>query len=340
MMNQKQFNKLSPEQRIEHFNNRLPEEPFIAVFGSSHTWGSCKHVVDGEERTELPVQHQWTHMLQRDSGYPVVNFGKPGIDNQTMIMMLAEFFRLERSANCIHVITEIRFNEASFSFSHDMPIQFDHELPQFYKSISLEEGCIMHETLASSKFSQVKDAHTIMEIANNRFVFGKHGKSPRQMLEPYLSRVNAAMGDNKNIVDSMEEYLYSHGKLKFNTLNHVMKSHTEILSLQESVLGRGIKFNWFCWDLKYRGKILKPQIVTELNLMLEKYYPYLVEHQVKGCPDGMIIAYVKTMGVDGQKIDSQFDLPTCDCGHYKRPVQEFVKNHVIKHIELNPRREV
>ena len=332
------------DQEHAYYNDLLPQEPFIAVFGSSHSYGSCKWTDSkGTVHKRLPDGHSWTEKLQAESGYPVVNFSKPGIDNLTMQMMITEFFRLPRSANCIHVISEIRFNELTLSFSHDVPIKFGHQVGHQVRPALMPAanfGALAGSKLATSITDNIsfKGGYnpTVNYIGDStiaRFPVTKQGKSLETILKTQAGDIVNIAGQPAS--DAIAEYSKLHTLLKFHTLNHYMESSISVLGIQETVIGRGIPFNWFCWDLKIRGPIIK-HIKQELYNVIDTKYPYLTQYEIPHSRNGMVDAYLHEEGGDNSKLE---ELPQCECGHYKEPVHTFVKDRVINLIKPKTRRD-
>lgn len=331
------------DQEHAHYNELLPQEPFIAVFGTSHSYGSCEWTDSkGTLHKQLPDGHCWTEKLQAETGYPVVNFSKPGIDNLTMQMMVAEFFRLPRSAMCIHVIAEIRFTELTLAFSHDVPIKFGHEMePQNELMPGINYGALASSKLARSVTDKIvfnKAGHnpTTYNIGDTtiaRFPVAKRGKKLAAILKTQAGDIVNIAGQPAS--DAIEEYARLHALLKFHTLNHYIESTISVLGIQEPVVGRGIPFNWFCWDVKIRGPILK-HIKQELYDVLDTKYPYLTQYEIPDTRNGIVASYIHEEGEGDEKLT---EMPQCDCGHYREPVHTFVKDRVINSIKTKIRRD-
>ena len=95
---------------LEELNKGLPDQPFIAVFGTSHTYGTCKK----GDQIVLKESDIWYSVLAKRMGMPVVSFAIPGNSNPRMQMQLMDFLEMENSKYCKHVFCEIRLSDGEF----------------------------------------------------------------------------------------------------------------------------------------------------------------------------------------------------------------------------------
>lgn len=300
-------------------NDVLPDVPFIAVFGSSHTYGSCK--MNDMNMIDLDRKDIWASKIGDKFQLPVINFGYPGVTNQILIQQLLDFVVLEKSKNCVFVIIEVRMGERVFMLSNDIatPLLESEIIDDIYSELMY--GKHMREIFSDLKIgSKTISMHYLTRIP------AMLTKDKNKSIENVL---NAKMYANKdvipsNLIDSIEIFKNLYIEYKFGYAGQYIEDFNNIKVMKSVLDLSGIKSFWFCFDNVYSGHIGR----EEYEFLIEKYEQTgtcnIFDHEIKSLRDGATKSYVNEVGTFP---------PTCDCGHYTSEFHTWVAEKVYEEIK-------
>lgn len=334
---------LSPDEKKYRLDNLLPEHDYIAVFGTSHTFGSCQH----QGKIMIPESHNWTNVLEKNLGMPVLNMGYPGIDNETLVDMLGTFLELPRSQYCRYVLMESRFGEASIKFGLDVfpgfPENFvagwnnQNPLTEDLVSTKFFSKGVFHDQIPQNEAGTRKTADGFyfeswrgslppvdvvykqpVTIDNNflfRLALVSDNKRMREILEKNRSTWNNA---DDEYIDQMMIYKKSLDKFERTSLSSFFRDYRYMRLAGRLCKYKGIPFNWFCWDAKpdiQKAEEVSDQFWEKINRELPDFNQYEIEKFNKGAT----VAYLM----------EHKELPEkCECGHNMPPTHKYVAENI------------
>lgn len=325
---------LSYDEQLSHLNSWLPDEPYIAVFGTSHSAGSCEHTRDGEQQFWLPEQEIWCNIVAQELGMPVVNFSVTGNFNLYILEQINQFLELDKRKNCVQVFAELRIAENTVNISHDsvMPWIIDNE-----QTVS---KCINNIKIASlfiTKWGrQCIEKHTTVDLWKTftleeqltkqvAYLKGNSAAERKSMAKQFTS-FSDCLEDNNDLVNAWNSFMT--GFMKFQ--GQTFASHVRDLRMAYtmSTLFRisGIPFKWFCWDTKFKTN----QYISEndIELFQEKCRQLLPGYNKDEltcfAQDGAQPAYL----FDTAELPEQ-----CDCGHQRESFHKWVANKILEEIK-------
>lgn len=348
---------------IDVINSRLPDEKFIAVFGTSHSSGACDR---GGDDLFINNEDVWATQLAEKMGVKVVNFSVPGTTNTFLMLRLMEFLQMEKSKNCTHVFFENRFAEMALELSFDKSPFHPSTLMTYYETglvaLGNEVGISKFtiDNLVPDYYSNDREKqkfHNIIKSIENVFFWRIPLVSSDERLRETLNKhrstfeteISALIPEDQRDT-AWDEFVENIVKYKtvFRTLHHgglTLKTR-DLVSLASAgmmVKARGINFNWFCWDTKpvspmkrfkntlnhnpdfyeRHGISTADELNDGINNLLENVYPFLFEDEIKSLTKGATATYLYEFG----------DLPECcNCGHQTESFHSWVAEKIYKYL--------
>lgn len=282
----KMLTRNTQEQNRIIMNEVLPDTKFIAVFGSSHSFGSCRK----DKAFMLDDNQVWIDNLAQQMGIPVINCSLPGSSNDQLIDMITTFLELPRCKKyCQHIIMEARFCESATDISKDRAHKslfpdniYDEELWQ--EKFNLNEELLIskhfvkklfHDNLSNRKVVNAQGWHFNSEMPDDqrtgriishpitlttrllqRFAWMGNPDRQRDQIIGALENMGAHNADI-TLTPEMEAWVQEFmqfGNLKrkyeIKSLKHWMHDYKQLKVAGKLINANGIGFNWFCWDAK------------------------------------------------------------------------------------------
>jgi hypothetical protein len=303
----------SYHKNIKFIDDHLPDIPFIAFFGSSHTYGWCE--MNGKE--ELDDSQIWATILAKKLNVPFVNFGTPGVVNEETIQQIMDFIAAPKSKNCLFAFLEIRMAERTISLSNDLMFDDFGSLP--VKTI--------HSQLIESREIRKSYKHfrnTGSRAFVTRFPLVDDPKKKHKQIENVL-RSAICTGDKviptdliKFVERRRDVYIEgSTGQIEpyYDDFNRI-RTMTTLLSLH------GINSRWFCWDSVLHGK------AKELSYQWLKEKLSLVNNAI----DNEIKSLSRGATTEYYKIFNELP-PRCDCGHTTSEFHSWIADMIYEEVK-------
>jgi hypothetical protein len=215
------ISRLSDSEILEFF----PKEDFIVIFGTSNSYGSCVRNDD----VNVGDENIWCSRLGNLLGYPVMNLSKPGVTNDRLIKIIADFkyYYGLQPATCILAIVEVRCKTYSFT------IQSEH----FSKICESTNDPNINPSIAHTKHINHSSFDNVLYCDGNQALY--NAKKPH--LKEY---VNKHMS-NENISAFRSAYEFVLDTYFSKDANTIFEY--ENVFVMEQLFG-DIPFRWFSWN--------------------------------------------------------------------------------------------
>lgn len=324
---------------IKLIDDMMPKENFIACFGSSHTFGMCKHA----DAHVLKTSDLWTTHLSNQLGMPVVNLAVTGIDHKTQTEIVRDFFNLPSAKHCTALILESRLGvtvdrlpldiidpqdgyyrtqtmdylmsnilrsrhflvdgkSVDFKYSDPVPVE---ELDRMYifnkdKNISKKYICDAY----------IKNQYT-RELLKHKKIFKETGVNPAWDIDIPVPE------DYQQFAESLAEYLVR----KTQSIEMFRETYEQISIIKTMCKLSNTKFLWFTWgnnipniDELEPAETKKVKKFKELYSTLSDIFESQIFNQVS-----LLDSYLLEFG-------KQY--PSCECGHADASVHPWIADHV------------
>lgn len=294
----------------------LPDVPFIAVFGTSHSYGSCQF--DG--KTEIEENEIWATVVGKQLGYPVVNFGTPGISNFTIIQQILDFLNIENSKNCVLALLEVRQRERLFILSADVGNPAFKILKHNFQP-ELVSGKYYR---MSDKFKNTHSISILQKVDTSIPVFNDVSKN-EEVYERIL-RARTFIEDEiipNSILTSLNTRAAFEREFNIGSISQQSRDLYHIRTMVDILKLRNIPSKWFTMDL-FIGK--KDENEKEYDTLLEKFgnISEFSNNVVGSLKYGAYHMYEK---------EKKQTPPICDCGHYRPDFHQWVATKVYKEVK-------
>lgn len=306
------YEKISQEDII----NTIPKGEYIAVFGTSHTYGCCER----DEYTHLDKKDMWVNLMRNDLGIEVFNVSLPGNINSNIVQQMTDFLSLPKDvlARCKAVVAEVRVGETAGSFSADLVSDF-----------VIDERTINPYITQGADFydlnERLKNWHSMLTIEFvNPLSINADPKEQATMLA-----INAQLNSNgeefapRQAVALVKDYVETHYKTEALTVRPVINDYQNIRVMKMLMELANIPFAWFCWDpclyLDDEDFDKCNDIMGEVSTIFDAQI-----HELKETVAGM---FLSIYGIE------HYDAMKCECGHFGEEVNALVADFVTNHIK-------
>ena len=282
---------------------KLPDEPFIAVFGSSHTHGDCRR---GESQ-HIAKDQIWTSLLSKSLGIRVVNFAVPGNDNRVITQQIIDLFEQPGSENCRLIIAEVRYGATNIDFSHsifaDLNVQPKYIVSPLWAGTDFETTWWKQEVFTQIALGKLNQQYA-RSIAAKAMNIKDHSQAPQQAVDVLLS---AADGFNK---------IWGTGHMP---LIYDLQSIRTMMALADA---KGVPFKWFCWSTTnmFRNNNSRQihDIFEKTTRVFDSIIPEFEDTVVKG--------FEKIFG------ESEYSSTLCECKHNNEVLHSWVADQIQPNI--------
>ena len=288
---------------LEELNKSLPDQPFIAVFGTSHTYGSC---IRGDQIV-LKESDIWYSVLAKRMGLPVVNFAVPGNNNLRMQMQMMDFLEMENSKYCEHVFCELRLSDGAYCFTRDV---FTDELQKFENNPEIAGG-------------QHYRYNSFWENFFTTVAVSKYHKTDylAQCIEN--SHRDSNYVASKTQIETLAEITKAKGITHFSSIQGYIEDLISVRTMQRLVKLKGAKFTWFCWDNKLDG--LSEALMNDVNSYFKEHTDIFNDKLLH--PN--LRQYI--MDVEGEYNGNTMLIQNeCECSHHNEIVHAWVADRIYE----------
>ena len=301
---------------LTELNKLLPEEDFIAVFGTSHTSGNC---VRGDS-ISLDKQDFWTTQVGTILGVPVINFSVSGNDNPNIVQQMTDFLLLERSSNCIQVICETRLAQPAFRISRDLLNDFT-DLRRNAFEQQLTSGYDWNQSDSEVMFKRnTVDDKLMLRLPNSLLKMGF------DFLKNYVTKLNPSdrYDIDEDVFAKIVEQIEQFDKHTIVTMKLVIEDYQQIKTMASLCKLRDVKFNWFCWDdhSLISNKDVDYRVVKRAFIQTSDIF----DVEIPGLEESAMRKFKASIN------STDVTKYKCECGHYNEEVHQFIADAVLEGI--------
>jgi hypothetical protein len=310
---------------MKQLNDLLPDTDFIAVFGTSHTYGACRK--DSINQTVIADHDIWINIVGEHLGMPVVNFALEGNVNTVILSQVIDFLKLPKSKLCKRVFLEVRVGERVIRMSSDiaggppynykdvqtLPKISDLSVSKYIQNKFPTYGRGISRTRSNNhnyiwRLGVPADAETFNKKLKSTLVAPGFWKTDEDIPTLFIKRIN-------EYKDIMTEMYFGHDIQYIDDWSHIQIMITLLKT-------HGIDCLWFCWDgvsAKSRNKYAALLDTYDQTMDIKKY-------MVKDMTWGASTAHEDETG------DT---LHLCDCGHRDENFHQWIAHKIYTQIEGN-----
>ncbi len=348
------LDNLTPREFEDVVNDSLPAEPFIAVFGSSNTYGSCKRDEDG---TNIIARHMtYVGQLASKLNMPVINLGVPGVINTELIQLICEFLYLPKvKQHCKHIIAEVRYCESTTMLSPDcfgksygepyfkwwlnevnekLTSQLlrtrDIECALFLDKVAtLDPSMLDNDGFLKKNTKNFKNKYSKMFVINELAKrIPRITKFDHSNLTNMFSIPVKPFGPDRTQISACHS-LADLNNIYNKSVAHLMDDLVKIFSMQAVVNASGIEFNWFTWPAKQYLSELGTDNKKEFLSRVHHQFYRLFESEFKAFEHGAAAGYLYETG----------ELPDqCECGHNTEILHTWIAEKIV--LELGKKYDI
>ena len=286
---------------------KLPDQPFIAVFGTSHTSGSCRQ---GPNQTIKNGQY-WTDIVSKNTGLCVVNFSIPGNNNATILEQIISLLEQPGWENCKLIISEIRWSDSQVSICHSVFAPFNNTRKELM-SPSLWGG---HDH-KRPWWNITAYSNIVMTKMNHEYA--------RRIVHTAMN-LRSEESPPEAAVNLLVESSLAGGKIIHTGHQQLIDDIRNIRAMSAIANAHKIPFLWFNWshmnlyshdsaDVVFLKEIFK-KTTKVFDSMTENLYPSVEK------------AYVKEFGT------ARYRNTLCECNHNNEEVHAFVAEKIYPEIQ-------
>ena len=297
--------------------NKVPKGDYIAVFGTSHTYGLCDRGEDGRDGDLLDEDGMWVFSLGKKLGIEVFNVSMPGNYNINMVRQMTDFFELPKEviSRCKLIIAEPRVGDTAGIMCTDVIEELD---------VSVKE---LNQVLTNSyAFNVLNKKQYIWET--NVYAQFTNPASQNMTTEDYARRLIGNVGHYEDdipppsVLKNVTNYIDHHTRTSAISISSLLRDYENIRTMKQFASMANIPFMWFCFDSQ---NILDDEEVA----LWEKIYTEtstLFDARISKLELGVVDEYELRFGEDALYGEQ------CNCGHFSEVVNNWVSNMVHKQI--------
>jgi len=309
---------------MKQLNDSLPDTDFIAVFGTSHTYGAClKNNID----QKVVANHDiWINIVGKYLGMPVVNFALEGNVNTVILSQIIDFLKLPKSKLCKRVFLEIRLGELVIRMSSDIaggpPYSENETLPKI-SDLSVSKH-------SQDTFSGYYPGVARVRSSNHHYIWRLGIPHDTEIFNRKLKSTLVAPGyweTDEDIpplfIKRINEYKDMMMEMYFGQDIHYIDDWGFIQTMITLLKARDIECLWFCWD----GVPVKSS--DHYTTLLDAYDQTMdiKKYMVKDMQWGAAIAHRDEN--DGKVMH------LCDCDHRDENFHRWIAHKICTQIEGN-----
>lgn len=284
---------------------RIPDSDFIAIFGTSHTFGCCE--LENRKYTHIDEEYRWANIVGDNLGLPIVNFAIPGNSNDVIVQQMIDFFEdPDFYKNCKLVIAETRLGDISGRYFFDIFAVEHYE--SSVAEISFLAGNLGQHWLdqVSGSFVPKSDKSYIEDLVRqsntNEFSDGVPAAAREHMKRIIDVYCETALCSSQKIVEDL---------LHTRTMAHICRANS-------------VPFRYFNWD---KNKIVADgKYFQQTKEVIDKLYN-LEQYNFKNLMPNVNFAGPNGLGTD------VWDTTDCECGHRNHIVHRWVAEQIIEELK-------
>lgn len=285
----------------EEIRSYFPDEPFLLVFGTSHSHGACTGP-DGKEI--IAKENRWATIVANHYGLPVVNLAVPGTVNQQIVSMMLDVADRGLMKNAKLVLGEVRAGMSGGYFTRD--VFKDWITGKEFNNPEMTGGSdIWANTYLSDKFIWYAP------LLNN--------EKPK-----YFEGLLSSIWEDppQEAVDDLRDYVEKQAMFFHNSNHQLFDNFQYIRTMDYIVRNQNVPFKWFAWS-KWNPKISSTgQWATGSDNEAHFYFSEFTKIFENALFDHGLATIAEQQGID----ESQW---LCDCKHWNEEGNKWVANLII-----------
>jgi hypothetical protein len=332
------LNKDEYWETLKSENYQFPDEPFILLFGSSHSTGICRR----GDSNRIDRDREWGRQLESKSGIKVVNLSFPGINNHSIQAQIIDIYNVQGFKNCIGAVLEMRVSESILSWGVDREL-WDRR----------EETSAKKNKPISHKFST--SLNRSYYFNNENKVYRGHGQSSNVFDSVFYLRTGVVSDDTwqKQLVENQLQnhmewanqsdenfvapakikdwvaYMKLHRDLNLKNSVDLINSLSQIHGCIKLLESNGVPAWWFCWDeWGHNSKSMTQFLIEKIFESSDVMHSALTGfYDLDKGNFGATKSFVEIYGIDRIR---QLE---CECGHLTEEFHDWVADQVYNEIK-------
>lgn len=284
-----------------------PENDYILVIGTSHSCGVCEIYNKGQKF--IQEERLWCNQLADKMGLDVFNISVAGHRNLFMQTSLNDYFDHYTGDKCKMIIAEVRQHEGGFQVARDVVEDYNFDNQEYRNKMlpSIAEG---RDILFKNVLSRALMSDLVINYGDDRHKLALDVATHAAEATP----APTAIKNVEKIIDVFSDILapsgdpYIRDMICVQSMSSLAKAHKK-------------PFYWFGWDRSFYDLGGKNQVDHAL-----KQTTKIFDYKLNCFEDSAVDSFTATYG--WQERDKQ----SCDCGHFKAPVHDFVAKQIYKEI--------
>lgn len=289
----------------------MPAGDYIAVFGTSHTFGECLRGDDNQ----LDESDMWAFQLAKRLGLGLLNASKRGNYNVNIVRQLIDFLDLPSDvlSRCKLIIVEPRDGDPAGIWCTEL--LGDLHLPDHTYNTPIVDSYQYHN-YAMTWTGQL--FQTFINPIQIGMSVSDYGRNEAFFMGNLLGFPIITEGAVNNVIS----YIDHHQKLVAGSVSKLTDDYDHIRIMQKLVKLSGIPYMWFCFDeLDLDSEFEKVrEIYKKTTNIYESAVPIL---------HNMPLSYMKMNGLSS--LDNNLK---CECGHYGEEMNRWVSDIIYDEILL------
>jgi len=289
--------------------DKVPKGDFIAVFGTSHSYGRCENIENSIDVDLLDENDMWVFSLGKKLGLEVFNISTCGNYNINMVRQMIDFFELpeEVTSRCKLIIAEPRVGDTAGIMCTDI----------------IEEPDVSDEILNKV----ITNSYAFMELGKSRYIWENtlnaqftNPISERISTEAYARRLINNVGHYEDdicpplVLKNVTNYIDNHMYTSSISMAPLLRDFDNIRTMTQIAKMAKIPFMWFCfdshWVLDIEDRNLCENVFMKTSDIFDARIPKLEL--------GVSAEYELRFGTD------KLQESACNCGHYNKTVNDWV----------------
>jgi hypothetical protein len=302
---------------IQEIIDKVPKGDYIAVFGTSHSYGKCERGEDAVDGTILDEDDMWAFRLGKKMGLEVFNVSTPGNYNVNLVRQMIDFYELPDDviARCKLVIAEPRVGDTAGIMCTDL-----------IEEPNVSSGMLNSTMTNSYAFLQLgKQQYNWETTLYAQFINPIQQKrlSTHEYARILIDNVGNYDGPPPpSVLDNVANYIDNHLHASAVSIAPTLRDFDNIRIMKQLAKMAKIPFMWFCFDshdvLDKSESYFCERIYQETSTIFDARVPKL---QL-----GVVLEY--EMKYSFEKLEEE----KCDCGHYGETVNNWVAETVYERV--------
>jgi len=287
----------------EEIRSYFPDEPFLLVFGSSHSHGSC---TGPDGKAIIAKENKWTTIVSDHYGLPVVNLALPGVTNQQIVTMMLDVADRGLMKNAKLVLGEVRSGMSGGYFSRDV-----------------FGGWITGREFNNPEMTGGSDIWASTYLSDKFILYAPLLRNEKPN---YFEGLLKSIWEDppQEAVDDLRDYVEKQAMFFHNSNHQLFDNFQHIRTMDYIVRNQNVPFKWFAWS-RWNPKIPEPksgkwatgghnETYFYFNEFTNVFENALFEHG--------LVTIAEQQGIDESKW-------LCDCKHWNEEGNKWVASQII-----------